>query len=122
MLSTEIHEAAVEFGRALRHAPAVVAYRVAQEALDADPNARALVDELRYVQQSFIEVQQEGGTPAPEAMETLRMVQADVRASEVIMAHLRATSDMKAFLPLAATEVSRALGTDYPKLIVPTSC
>ena len=50
------------------------------------------------------------------------MCQADVRASEVIMAHLRATNEVKAFLPLVATEISRALGTDYAKLIAPTSC
>ncbi len=38
------------------------------------------------------------------------------------MAHLRATNDVKAFLPTVATEVSRALGTDYARLIAPTSC
>ena len=122
MLSTEIHEAAVEFGRSLRGAPAVSAYRAAQASLDADPQAQALMDELRYLQQTFIAAQQRGETPVPEAMETLRMCQADVRASEVIMAHLRATNEVKAFLPLAAPEVSRALGTDYAKLIATTSC
>jgi cell fate (sporulation/competence/biofilm development) regulator YlbF (YheA/YmcA/DUF963 family) len=122
MLSTEINEAAVEFGRALRQAPAVFAYRAAQAALEADPDAQALMVELRHLQQTFIEVQQGGETPAPEAMDALRLCQANVRANDVIMAHLRATSDIKAFLPLAATEVSRALGTDYAKLIAPTSC
>lgn len=122
MLTTEIHEAAVELGLSLNGAPAVSAYRAAQAALNADPNAEALMDELRYLQGTFIAAQQRGETPAPEAMETLRMCQADVRANEVIMAHLRATSEVKAFLPLVATEVSRALGSDYAKLIAPTSC
>lgn len=122
MLSTEIHEAATEFGRALRQAPAVSAYRSAQTALDADPQAQALVDELRHAQQSVIEAHRRGETPGPEAIEALRQVQADVRANEAIMAHLRATSEVKAFLPRAATEVSRALGTDYARLIAPTSC
>ena len=80
------------------------------------------MDELRYLQRTFIAAQQRGETPAPEAMESLRMRQTDVRANEVIMAHLRATNEVKAFLPVVATEMSRALGTDYAKLIAPTSC
>jgi len=122
MLSTEIHEAAIEFGRSLRGAPALAAYRAAEAALDANPDAQALMADLRRFQQASIEAQQRGETPAPETTEALRRCQADVRANDVIMAHLRATSDVKAFLPLAATEVSQALGTDYAKLIAPTSC
>jgi cell fate (sporulation/competence/biofilm development) regulator YlbF (YheA/YmcA/DUF963 family) len=122
MLSTEIHEAAVEFGRSLRGAPAVTAYRAAQAALEADPAALELMADLRRLQQAFIEAQQRGETPAPQAMDALRLCQADVRRNEVIMAHLRATNDVKAFLPGVATEVSRALGTDYARLIAPTSC
>jgi cell fate (sporulation/competence/biofilm development) regulator YlbF (YheA/YmcA/DUF963 family) len=121
MLTTEIHEAAVEFGRTLRQAPSVSAYRAAQVALDANPDAQALMAELRHLQQAFIEAQQRGETPAPQAMDALRRCQADVRRNEVIMAHLRATNDVKAFLPGVATEVSRALGTDYARLIA-TSC
>ena len=47
MLSTELHEATVEFARALRQAPAVATYRVAVEALDADPAAQGLMADLR---------------------------------------------------------------------------
>ena len=122
MLTTEIHEATVEFARSLRQAPPLGAYRAAQAALDADPGAQALMAELRHLQQAFIEAQQRGETPAPEAMDALRRCQANVRHNEVIMAHLRAMSDVKTFLPGVATEVSRALGTDYAKLIAPTSC
>ena len=122
MLTTEIHQAAVEFGRSLRQAPAVSAYRAAQAALDADPDAQALMAELRHLQQDFIEAQERGEMPAPDAMDALRLCQADVRANEVIMVHLRATSDVKAYLPGVVSEVSRALGTDYAKLIAPTSC
>ena len=122
MLSTEIHEAAVQFGRSLRQAPDVTAYLAAQAALDADPDAQVLLAELRHLQQAFAEAQQRGETPRREATEALRRCQAGVRANEVIMAHLRATNDVKAFLPVAATEVSRALGTDYARLIAPTSC
>ena len=122
MLSTEIHEAAVEFGRALRQAPAVAAYNATRAALDANPAALALMADLRRLQQRYVEVQRLGQAPAPEVVDELRRCQGDVRANAVIMAHLRATSEAKAFLPRVATEISRTLGTDFARLIAPTSC
>lgn len=122
MLDTEIHDAAVELGRALRQAPAVAAYRAAEAALNADSEALALVEELRRAQQQVIDAQRRGEQASPEAVEALRRCQADVRASEMIMAHLRTTSEVKAFLPGVATEITRALGIDYARLIAPTSC
>ena len=52
----------------------------------------------------------------------MRLCQAAVRGNEAIMAHLRATNDVKVYLPAVAREVSAALGTDYGSLIAPTSC
>jgi len=38
------------------------------------------------------------------------------------MAHLRATNDVKVYLPSVAREVSAALGADYGSLVAPASC
>jgi hypothetical protein len=38
------------------------------------------------------------------------------------MAHLRATNDVKAYLPIVARTVSAALGADYASLIAPSGC
>jgi len=122
MLSTELHEAAVEFGRAIRQAPAVAAYRVAVDALDGDPVAQGLMADLREQQGSLTRTQQAGLTPSREQIDRLRLCQAAVRANTAIMAHLRATNDVKAFLPAAAMEVSAALGTDYGQLAASASC
>ena len=122
MLTTEIHEAAVEFGRALRQAPAVAAYRAAADALDADLAAQQLMADLREQQGSLTRMQRAGLTPSQEQIDQLRLCQAAVRANQAIMAHLRATNDVKAFLPTVALEVSAALGTDYANLVTPTSC
>jgi len=122
MLTTEIHEAAVEFGRALRQAPAVAAYRAASEALDADPVSQAALENLRGHLAAVTRIQQAGQTPAPEELDLLRDRQAAVRASATIMAYLRTTNDMKAYLPGIAREVSETLGADYGNLIAPTSC
>jgi len=118
MLSTELHEAAVEFGRTLRQAPAVAAYRVAVDALDGDPVARGLLANLREHQESLARTQRAGLAPSREQIDTLRLCQATVRANTAIMAHLRATNDVKAFLPAAALEVS----ADYGQLAAQSSC
>ena len=122
MLSTEINEAAVEFGRALRQAPAVAIHRIAAEALEADPVAQGLLAELREQQGTLARTQRAGLTPSQEQVDRTRLCQAAVRGNEAIMAHLRATNDVKAYLPIVARTISAALGADYASLITPTSC
>jgi cell fate (sporulation/competence/biofilm development) regulator YlbF (YheA/YmcA/DUF963 family) len=122
MLSTDLHEAAVEFGQALRRAPAVAAYRAAADAFGADVPAQLLMADLREHQESLARTQRTGLTPSREQIDRLRLCQAAVRGSTAIMAHLQATNDVKAFLPAVALEVSAALGTDYASLVAPGSC
>src|SRR5450759_2687085 len=122
MVSTDINEAAVEFGRALRQAPAVAIYRVAADALDADPVAQGLLADLREHQGSLARMARTGLTPSQEQIDRMRLCQAAVRGNEAIMAHLRATNEVKVCLPAVAREVSAALGTDYGSLVAPTSC
>jgi cell fate (sporulation/competence/biofilm development) regulator YlbF (YheA/YmcA/DUF963 family) len=122
MLSTEINEAAVEFGRALRQAPAVAIYRIAADALEADPVAQGLLADLREHQGRLARTQRASLTPGREQIDRMRLCQAAVRGNEAIMAHLRATNDVKAYLPIVARTVSAALGADYASLIAPTSC
>jgi cell fate (sporulation/competence/biofilm development) regulator YlbF (YheA/YmcA/DUF963 family) len=122
MLSTEINEAAVEFGQALRQAPAVAIYRIAADALEADPVAQGLLADLREHQGRLARTQRASLTPGREQIDRMRLCQAAVRGNEAIMAHLRATNDVKAYLPIVARTVSAALGADYASLIAPTSC
>jgi cell fate (sporulation/competence/biofilm development) regulator YlbF (YheA/YmcA/DUF963 family) len=122
MLSTEINETAVEFGRALRQAPAVAIHRIAAEALEADPVAQGLLADLREHQGNLARTQRAGLTPSQEQIDRMRLCQATIRGNEAIMAHLRATNDVKTYLPAVAREVSAALGADYASLIAPTSC
>ena len=122
MLSTEINEAAVEFGRALRQAPAVAIYHVAADALDADPVAQGLLADLREHQATLARTSRAGLTPSQEQIDRMRLCQAAVRGNEAIMAHLRVTNDMKAYLPAVAREVSAVLGSDYGSLVAPSSC
>ncbi len=122
MLNTTLHEAAVDFGRALQQAPLVAAYRATADALEADPIAQRLLSDLRDQQIALGRLQQAGLTPSQGQIDGLRLCQAAVRSNETIMAHLRATNDVKAFLPTVATQVSTVLGVDHAALVAPTTC
>lgn len=123
MTTTEINDAALAFGRALRQAPAVAAYRAAADALEADRDAQQVMAALQAPQASYLRTQQAGLAPSQEQVEKLRRSQAAVRSNEVLMNHLRATNTIKKYLPVAAGEVSAALGADYASLIsAPTGC
>jgi cell fate (sporulation/competence/biofilm development) regulator YlbF (YheA/YmcA/DUF963 family) len=67
-------------------------------------------------------MQQAGLTPSQEQIDRFRLCQSAVRENEAIMANLRATNEVKAFLPTAAIEISRTLGADYGTLVAPESC
>jgi cell fate (sporulation/competence/biofilm development) regulator YlbF (YheA/YmcA/DUF963 family) len=117
MLSTEVNDAALAFGRALRRAPAVAAYRVAADRFEADPTAQQALAALQASQTIYVQAEQAGLTPSEQQLDQLRRSQAAVRASEVLMSQLRATNTVKKYLPTAAGEVSAALGADYASLI-----
>jgi cell fate (sporulation/competence/biofilm development) regulator YlbF (YheA/YmcA/DUF963 family) len=122
MLDTEVQQATIEFARTLRHAPAVVAYRAATEALDADMGAQALLTAVREQQLTLAQMQQTGISPTQLQIDALRRSQAALRDCETIMASVRATNEVKAFLPVVAQSLSRSLGFDYAQLVAPQSC
>ncbi len=122
MLSTDLHDAAVALGRAVRATPELIAYRTADEALDADPVAEQLLVDLRDQQLALGRLQQAGLSPSGEQIAALRLCQDAVRANPTIMAHLRAANDVKRYLPTVALEVSAALGTDYARFVAPQTC
>ncbi len=121
-LDETLVSAAQEFGRALAHAPAVVAYRTTTAALEADAGAQALLADLRSQQMTLVRMQQTGISPSASQLEAFRLCQANVRGSETIMAQLRATNDVKAFLPVAARHITGVLGFDYAQIVAPQTC
>jgi cell fate (sporulation/competence/biofilm development) regulator YlbF (YheA/YmcA/DUF963 family) len=122
MLDNELRQATLEFARTLRHAPAVAAYRAATEALDADLGAQALLTEVREQQSTLARMQQTGISPTQLQIDALRRSQAALRDCETIMASLRATNEVKAFLPAVARGVTASLGFDYAQIVAPKSC
>jgi cell fate (sporulation/competence/biofilm development) regulator YlbF (YheA/YmcA/DUF963 family) len=122
MLDTELQQATLEFARTLRHAPAVAAYRAATEALDADSGAQALLADMRAQQSTLVRLQESGLSPTQLQIDAFRRSQELIRANETIMASIRATNEVKAFLPVAARYVTKTLGFDYAQIVAPSSC
>jgi len=122
MLDQALHQATLDFAGTLQHAPAVAAYRGATEALEADPGAQSLLADMREQQSTLVRLQQSGESPTQAQIDAFRRSQEAIRANETIMAHLRATSEVKAFLPVAARRVTASLGFDYAQIVAPKSC
>ena len=122
MLDNELHQATIEFARTLRHAPAVTSYRTATEALDAGRGAQALLADMRDQQSSLVRLQQSGLSPTQTQIDAFRRSQELIRANETIMTSIRATNEVKAFLPVVARHLSKSLGFDYAQLVAPQSC
>jgi cell fate (sporulation/competence/biofilm development) regulator YlbF (YheA/YmcA/DUF963 family) len=122
MLDNELQQATLEFARTLRHAPTMAAYRAATEALDADRGAQAILADVRQQQLTLARLQRSGLSPTQLQIDVFRHSQESIRASETIMASLRTTNEVKAFLPVVAQYLSRSLGFDYAQLVAPQSC
>jgi cell fate (sporulation/competence/biofilm development) regulator YlbF (YheA/YmcA/DUF963 family) len=89
---------------------------------EADPVAQGLLADLSEHQGSLARTRRADLTPSQEQIDRMRLCQAAVRGNEAIVAHLRATNEVKAYLPSVAREVSAALGTDNGSLVAPASC
>jgi cell fate (sporulation/competence/biofilm development) regulator YlbF (YheA/YmcA/DUF963 family) len=122
MLSQALHEAAGEFGRALRQAPVLAAYRAASAELESDAAAQALLADLREYQEALTRLQRSGLTASQGQIDALRLCQDAIRANPTIMAYLRAQNEAQAFLPSVAAEVSGSLGLDYARFAASGSC
>src|SRR5664279_2330874 len=72
-----------------------------------------------FKQGTLARTQRAGLTPSQEQVDRTRLCQAAVRGNDAIMAHLRATNDVKVYLPTVARTISAALGADYASLITP---
>ena len=122
MLDATIQEAALDLGRALRQMPAVSAFRRATEALDADRGAQELLADLREQQGTLARLQRSGLAVSQQQIDSFRLCQQAVQANPTIMAHLRASNEVRPFLPAVGAQISATLGLDYGRLVANSSC
>jgi len=99
----------------------IAAYRRAQARLDADPNARALLERFSAAQ-ADLRVRQSRGTLTQSDVNNLRALQQEVRSDPVIIDYAVAQQAAIAYLPEVNQGISQLLGTDFAALAGPASC
>ncbi len=98
-----------------------LAYQQSQARLDADPQARALLERLSALQAGLRRKQINGGITQADIAD-LRMLQAQVQANAAIMAYAQAQQGAMDFLREINQEISQSLGLDFASLARQNSC
>lgn len=98
-----------------------VLYRRAQQHLNTDPKATALLRQLSASQAS-IRTGQARGTVTQKDIDQLRALQHDVQQNQVIMEYARSQQEAINFLREINQEISQLLGIDFATLARRSSC
>lgn len=99
----------------LQTAEPFVLYSLAQRQMNADPQARALLEQLS-ASQTGIRTAQARGTVTQQDLEDLRAIQSEVQQNPVIMAYARSQQDAINYLREINQEISGLLGVDFATL------
>lgn len=105
----------------LLHAEPLVLYHQAHAQLEADRQARDLLERFAAAQ-ADLRVRQARGTVTQAAVEELRALQIQVQANRVIMNYAATQQMAIAYLPEVNQEISELLGVDFASLAGPASC
>jgi len=121
-LPPDLQEALDALAENLAQSEPLVLYRQAQARLDADPQARTLLERLSAAQADLRARQGRGGTINQADIDNLRALQRQVQTDHTIMDYARAQQAAIAYLPEVNYEISQLLGVDFAALAGPGSC
>lgn len=121
ILPSTLQTAAEELAESLAAAEPIAAYLRAKERLDADPQARALLDRLASTQ-SELRVRQATGALTPSDITSLRDLQRQVQANSAIMDYVTTQQAATAYLLEINQEISLLIGMDFASLAGAASC
>lgn len=111
----ELATAAENLAASLWAAPPLAAYRQAQENLEAEPEAQALLESL-LTQQNELRLKQMNGRITQADIDALRALQGQVQRNKTIMDYVMAQQDALAYLPEVNQSISQWLGFDFAAL------
>lgn len=118
-LSGEMLAATTALADLLERTDAIRAYHEARARLDADEDARTLLE--RYsTAQAQVRGQQAKGAVVQTDIEALRALQREVQADAVIMMFAKAQQEAIDFLPQVNSQISNLLGVDFAALARPS--
>lgn len=105
----------------LLHSEPIRDYHQAKACLDADPEARALLERLASAQNEFRIRQSNGGLTQAD-IDSLRDLQRQVQANNLIIRFAETQQAAIAYLPEVNKEISQLLGFDFAGMAGPASC
>ncbi len=120
-LPVEILTAAEQLAAAILRAAPIAAYKEAKARLDADNQARELME--RYLTtQSDLRVRQSRNAVTQADVDQLRALQREVQSNRKIVDYAETQQAAIAYLPTVNQEISQLIGVDFASLAGPASC
>jgi cell fate (sporulation/competence/biofilm development) regulator YlbF (YheA/YmcA/DUF963 family) len=120
-LPHEILMAAEKLADAILHEGPVAAYKQAKARLDANPEARELLESFLRTQ-SDLRVRQSRNAVTQSDVDQLRALQRQVQSNRIIIDYAETQQAAIAYLPSVNQEISQLLGVDFASLAGPASC
>jgi cell fate (sporulation/competence/biofilm development) regulator YlbF (YheA/YmcA/DUF963 family) len=120
-LPPELQEATTALADSLLASEAFGKYNAAQELLNNDKQAHALLEELSKVQANF-RLRQSDGAISQADVATLRGIQDKVRNNEVIMHYAQSQQAMLSFLKEINADINQLLGINFASFANHATC
>lgn len=105
----------------LLHSEPIRDFHQAEAYLDADPEARTLLERLSSAQNEF-RIRQSNGDLTQADIDSLRDLQRQVQANNLIMRFAETQQTAIDYLPEVNKEISQLLGFDFAGMAGPASC
>ena len=120
-LSPEVRAATEALAVNLRQSESVVLYHLAHETLEADPQARALLERFSAAQADLRAKQSRGAVTSAD-VEHLRALQREVQVNRTIMEYAETQQLAIAYLRETNQEISQLIGMDFGSLAKRPGC
>lgn len=120
-LPDEILTATEQLAAAIMRAEPIAAYREAKASLDADPEARELLQHLAKAQ-ADLRVRQSQNAVTQADVDQLRALQRQVQSNRRIIDYAETQQIAISYLPAVNQEISLFLGVDFASLAGSASC
>ena len=120
-LPENISSAVEQLAAAVLRAQPIAEYQQAKARLDADAEARELLERLAKAQSDMRTLQAQNAVTQAD-VDALREIQRQVQSNRKIMEYARTQQAAVAYLPAVNQEISLLLGIDFASLAGPGSC
>ncbi len=118
-ISNDIRTATLALVESMKNDATIRLYLNARDAVEADPEASALQNQLFELYENLISRQQQGERLSDEDIQAFNSLRYQVRVHPLVAQRENALIQIKPYLAQIADEISNALGIDYTTLADP---